>query len=334
MTDNPSVDQQREPEQSAAVASPKVNLFRMIDISQSLQIPEHEARWFTGRPPEGVQADVVFYLGCNILRTPNIALGVIDVLDALGVKFHTIGGGGNCCGILQFREENLDAADAVASNTFRNFAAFSPKEVVTWCPTCELQFTDFGADYLPREFEIKHVTRFLAEHLDVLKSKIVQPVPVRVALDEHAPLGDDDNVVEDAKLVLRAVPGVEVVDVPQHRLGYQCSAVRNQAASQAALTTLFESAARAGVDYLLSIYHSCHRELVLAERDYPFQVLNFTAILGRALGKEREDTYKHYKLMDDTEQILQQVLASGRETGYSLEEIRRAIQWEFGKKGN
>ena len=36
-------------------------------------------------------ADVVFYFGCNILRTPEIALTVLDVLDRLEVDYEVLG---------------------------------------------------------------------------------------------------------------------------------------------------------------------------------------------------------------------------------------------------
>lgn len=312
--------------------APRTNLFRMIELSRGLQMPRQDVRWFTGRPAPGVSAEVVFYLGCNVLRTPHIVLNMIDVLDHLGVSFHTVGGGGNCCGIIQFREGDLAAAEAVSCHTLANFAAFRPSQVVTWCPTCDLHLNDFGAAHLERPFRVVHVTRFLAEHLDWLSGRPLNPIRARVALDEHAPLNADDSVVEDTRAILGCIPGLEIVDVPQHALGYQCSAVRDRAVSVAATRALCEAAAAAGVDYLVTIYHSCHRQLVGAEQRYPFKVENFSSLLARALGVEHEDRYKRYKLMGDADQILQHVLATVGENGRTIEELRRAIEWEFLKR--
>ena len=52
--------------------------------------------------------DVVFYTGCNILKTPHIALLCLDVLDLLGVDYEVMGGPGQCCGVYQFREGDFD----------------------------------------------------------------------------------------------------------------------------------------------------------------------------------------------------------------------------------
>ena len=61
--------------------------------------------------------DVVFYTGCNVLRTPHIALLCLDVLDALGVRYEVMGGPSHCCGIFQYRSGDAAGAGRVGFNT-------------------------------------------------------------------------------------------------------------------------------------------------------------------------------------------------------------------------
>ena len=35
----------------------------------------------------GERPDFVFYTGCNVLKTPHIALLALDIMDALGVTY-------------------------------------------------------------------------------------------------------------------------------------------------------------------------------------------------------------------------------------------------------
>jgi heterodisulfide reductase subunit D len=42
------------------------------------------------RPNEA--PDFVFYTGCNVLKTPHIALLALDIMDALGVTYRVMGG--------------------------------------------------------------------------------------------------------------------------------------------------------------------------------------------------------------------------------------------------
>ena len=63
-------------------------------------------------------------------------------------------------------------------------------------------------------------------------------------------------------------------------------------------------ASRGGRDVLVDIYHSCHRELVVAEQDYPFMVQNFISLIGEAMGITRQDLYKRLMLYQDMERVL------------------------------
>ena len=47
--------------------------------------------------------DFVFYTGCNVLKTPHIALLALDIMDALGITYQVMGGPSHCCGIMQLR---------------------------------------------------------------------------------------------------------------------------------------------------------------------------------------------------------------------------------------
>ncbi|HEY4747708.1 MAG TPA: (Fe-S)-binding protein, partial [Steroidobacteraceae bacterium] len=41
--------------------------------------------------------DFVFYTGCNVLKTPHIALLALDIMDTLGITYRVMGGPTHCC---------------------------------------------------------------------------------------------------------------------------------------------------------------------------------------------------------------------------------------------
>src|SRR5205809_725319 len=47
--------------------------------------------------------DFVFYTGCNVLKTPHIALLALDIMDVLGISYRAMGGPSHCCGVMQLR---------------------------------------------------------------------------------------------------------------------------------------------------------------------------------------------------------------------------------------
>src|ERR1700690_3021603 len=52
--------------------------------------------------------DFVFYTGCNVLKTPHIALLALDIMDALDVSYQVLGGPSHCCGIVQMRPGDVE----------------------------------------------------------------------------------------------------------------------------------------------------------------------------------------------------------------------------------
>jgi len=65
-----------------------------------------------------------------------------------------------------------------------------------------------------------------------------------------------------------------------------------------------EAARAAGVDALVAVYHSDHRELCAHERDWPFRIVNILEIVGASMGFAREDHYKNLKIKQDVDAIV------------------------------
>jgi hypothetical protein len=65
-----------------------------------------------------------------------------------------------------------------------------------------------------------------------------------------------------------------------------------------------QAASDAGVDALVAVYHSDHRELCAHERDWPFRIINILEVVGESMGLDRHDRYKQLKIMQDADQII------------------------------
>src|SRR4029077_2649216 len=72
---------------------------RGVRILSRLQLPPDTLSRVRGQSPAPRRSppDVVFYPGCNILKTPHIALLCLDTLDLLGIDYEVMGGPGQCC---------------------------------------------------------------------------------------------------------------------------------------------------------------------------------------------------------------------------------------------
>jgi heterodisulfide reductase subunit D len=250
------------------------------------------------RPP-----DVVFYTGCNLIKTPHIALLCFDIMEALGVRYRVMGGPSHCCGVLQFRAGDVATSGRVAYRTLERLAGAVGGRALTWCPTCQVQLGEIVAPgKTDTALDLQPFLLFLAARLDELRPLMTHRVEKRVGLHEHPGIA---GVSEAARAILEAIPGLEFVDLAQPRVGYMCNTLNPLPDFKRDIhRTQLQIAADAGVTTLAGIYHNCHRELCSHERDWPFEVVNFLELVGESMGLTRPDLFKRLKLMQDVDAVL------------------------------
>jgi heterodisulfide reductase subunit D len=251
--------------------------------------------------------DFVFYTGCNVLKTPHIALLALDIMDALGVTYQVMGGPSHCCGVMQLRPGDIEMSGRMGSNSIEKLSHSKSGQVISWCPSCYVQFTELTLPTIERQrgsrpFEMTPFMRFLDGRLAQLIPHLQRRVEMRVALHQHPGVA---GAMEAAAEILRAIPGVELVDLKQPAVGLQSFSLGVLPEFKRELQLGELQAARdAGVDALITVYHSEHRELCAHERDWPFRIINILEVVGRSMGLYRDDRYKQLKIMQDADQIV------------------------------
>jgi Fe-S oxidoreductase len=295
---------------------------RGVKVLSRLQLPSAFVGAVTraARAESAAAPDVVMYLGCNVLKTPHIALLCLDVLDRIGTRYAVFGGPANCCGVLQFRAGDMATAGRIGGGTVAGFAATGAPRVLTWCPTCNIQLGEIVMPATDPGFALEHVVPYIADRLDRLRPHLVHPVRRRVALHEHPGVA---GVTEGVVKILGAIPGLELVDLAQPRVGYMCNSLAPVADYKRALHARELAAAEAaGVDCLVGIYHACHRELCAHEATLPFRIVNFLELVGEAMGVERPDLFKQWKMMQDVDRVLAEVGDQVAREGLDPEAVR------------
>lgn len=266
--------------------------------------PERFQHLTTIKKGKKSSADIVFYFGCNLLQTPHIIFTVMDIFDQLGIDFVVQGGVGNCCGINHLRQGDEEGGGKIKTNSLSHFAAFEPNMVVTFCPTCQMQYTERPPLGEPTPMPFEHITQFLAEKLKDLENQYVKPVRKRVGLHEHTGV---PGVNENVRKILASIPGLELVEFPQLvQNGYQCPTLLIEKAKEEMRDVLFQGACDAGIDTLATTYHSCYRELCGEEANYPFAVCNFISLIGEAMDIHHDAYFQRFRLMMDINSVLDQ----------------------------
>jgi heterodisulfide reductase subunit D len=278
----------------------------------------------TSEPP-----DFVFYTGCNVLKTPHIALLALDIMDALGVTYHVMGGPTHCCGIVQMRPGDTETSGRMAENTMDKLASSKTGKVLSWCPSCHVQFTETTLPTVERArgakpFEMTPFMLFLREHLDRLRPLLRQRVPMRIALHRHPGIA---GVVEAAESIARAIPGIELIDLNQPAVGLMSNYFRALPDYRRQLQKQeLEACREAGVDALVAVYHADHRELCAHERDWPFRIMNLLEIVGASMGLHHDDHFKRLKKLQDADAIVAECQDLATRHGLNMDTARDVVQ--------
>jgi heterodisulfide reductase subunit D len=272
--------------------------------------------------------DFVFYTGCNVLKTPHIALLCLDIMDALGVTYRVMGGPTHCCGIIQLRSGDAQTSGRMGTNTLDKLAQSKSGQVLSWCPSCQVQFAEVTLPTIERArgsrpFEMTPFMLFLAGKLEALRPLLRHRVEMRVALHRHPGLA---GVMEGAQRLLGSVPGIELVDLGQRAVGLMSNYLRALPEYKRALQLAeLEAARAAAVDAVVAVYHADHRELCAHERDFPFQIINILEIVGASMGLHHDDHFKRLKVMQDADAIVDDCADLIARHGLDAEEARRVV---------
>jgi hypothetical protein len=227
------------------------------------------------------------------------------------------------------RTGDVATSGRMGENSIDKLAQSKTKQVVSWCPSCQVQFSETTLPTLEKmrgakPFEMTPFTMFLRKSLDRLRPMLRERVPMRIALHRHPGI---DGVVEAAEDILRAVPGITIVDLHQPAVGLQSNNLKVLPNYRRELDRAELMAAEAaGVDALVAVYHSDHRALCAHERDWPFRILNIYEIVGASMGLHHDDRFKRLKMMQDADSILDDCRDLVSQHGLDPETMRLAIQ--------
>ena len=154
-------------------------------------------------------------------RARRIALATVDVLNKAGVDFGILGTEENCCGESARKAGEEKLFQSLAEANIEAFKDNGVSKIIVSSPHC---YHSFRNEYpeLDGNFEVVHITQFLAELIDNKRLKLTKSFPKKVAYHDPCYLGRHNKIYDEPRRVLESIPELELVELPDCREDSLC----------------------------------------------------------------------------------------------------------------
>ncbi|MBN2282496.1 MAG: 4Fe-4S dicluster domain-containing protein [Deltaproteobacteria bacterium] len=167
---------------------------------------------------EDPNVEYLFYVGCSGSfddRAKKVSIALAKILKTAGVSFGILGAEEGCCGDSAMRGGNEYLYQTLAQMNIETMNGYGVKKIICSCPhgynALKKDYPHFGGNY-----EVYHHSEILADLIAQGKIQLKKPVEGIFTYHDSCFLGRYNNVYEQPRKTLNAVPGMKLVEMERN----------------------------------------------------------------------------------------------------------------------
>ncbi|MFC1534487.1 (Fe-S)-binding protein [Thermodesulfobacteriota bacterium] len=188
--------------------------------------PEDRTKWTEGLGVEEFTPEMEYlYFTCCTqaydARNQKVGQALIKIMQSADVSFGLLKEKENCCGDALRKMGGEELFMKLAETNISSFEEKEVGRILTASPHC---FNAFIKDYTEFDvkYEVRHYTMFLKELLEKGKINPTRPVEKKVTYHDPCYLGRHNDIYDEPREVLGAIPGLELIEMERNRENSLC----------------------------------------------------------------------------------------------------------------
>jgi Fe-S oxidoreductase len=160
--------------------------------------------------------EVFYYIGCEMMKFPEVVKANIQILKKAGIKFSTNLENRICCAAPALNIRDLELVKEFGNKNKDLIKSTGAKVVISDCPGCVLTLTNryskLGIDI---ETKVIHISQYFKQLIDENKLKFEKQIPdkyKKISIHDPCLLARNLNDIESIRYILKQIPDLEIIE--------------------------------------------------------------------------------------------------------------------------